>query len=245
MARIALLAWDQKQLFVDEMQYWFWGQDFAFGYFSKPPAIAWLIRAVTDLAGSDAPFWVRLPAPILHGITALLLGALAARLADGRAALWTVATYLSLPLVAVGSLLMTTDTLMFPFLVASYLLWSEAVEDGRSGLAGLAGIALGLGFLAKYAAIYYRRRRLHRRATRPGGASLSEGRGMGVGRLPRRHLAERALEPLARTDHAPAHRRQHRLGAGAGRAGEPRMGQARRIRRWRNSWFSARSCCRH
>ena len=154
-ARIVLLAWDQKQLFVDEAQYWFWGQDLAFGYFSKPPAIGWLIRGVTDLAGSDAPFWVRFPAPVLHGVTAMLLGWLAARLAGGAAALWTVIVYLTLPLIAVGSLLMTTDTLMFPFLVAGYLLWSEAVPEERPAHAALAGVAVGLGFLAKYAAVYY------------------------------------------------------------------------------------------
>ena len=154
-ARIALLAWDQKQLFVDEAQYWLWGQDFAFGYFSKPPAIGWLIGAVTGLAGSDAPFWVRLPAPILHGITAMLLGWLAARFAGGVAALWTIATYLTLPLVAVGSLLMTTDTLMFPFLVVAYVLWTDAIVERRRALAAVSGVALGLGFLAKYAAIYY------------------------------------------------------------------------------------------
>ncbi len=154
-ARIVLLWFDQKQLFVDEAQYWFWGQDLAFGYFSKPPAIAWLIRGVTDLAGSDAPFWVRLPAPLLHGLSAMLLGMVAARLAGGVAALWTIAAYLTLPLVAVGSLLMTTDTLMFPFLVAAYLAWLEALEEDRPGLGAAAGLSLGLGFLAKYAAIYF------------------------------------------------------------------------------------------
>lgn len=154
-ARIALLAFDQKQLFVDEAQYWFWGQHLTFGYFSKPPGIAWLIRAVTELAGSSDPFWVRLPAPVLHGVTAMLLGGVAARLAGGAAAIWTVAAYLTMPLISVGSLLMTTDTLMFPFLVAGYLLWVEAVEDGRARLGALAGLSVGLGFLAKYAAIYF------------------------------------------------------------------------------------------
>jgi 4-amino-4-deoxy-L-arabinose transferase-like glycosyltransferase len=154
-ARIVLLALDQKQLFVDEAQYWFWGQDLAWGYFSKPPAIAWLIRAVTDLAGSDAPFWVRLPAPFLHGLTAMLLAALAARMAGGMAAIATVAVYLSLPLIAGGSLLMTTDTLMFPFLVSAYLAWTRSVADGSRRWAAAAGAALGLAFLSKYAAIYF------------------------------------------------------------------------------------------
>ncbi len=154
-ARIVVLWFDQKQLFVDEAQYWFWGQDLAFGYFSKPPAIGWLIRGVTDLAGSDAPFWVRFPAPVLHGATAMLLGMVTARLAGGVAAVWTVSAYLTLPIVAVGSMLMTTDTLMFPFITAAYLLWSGALEEDRPALGAAAGVCLGLGFLAKYAAIYF------------------------------------------------------------------------------------------
>jgi 4-amino-4-deoxy-L-arabinose transferase-like glycosyltransferase len=154
-ARVLLLAFDQKQLFVDEAQYWFWGQDLAWGYFSKPPAIAWLIRAVTDLAGSDAPFWIRLPAPLLHGVTAMLLAALAARMAGGVAAIATVIVYLSLPLIAGGSLLMTTDTLMFPFLVAAFLAWTRSAADGSRGWAAAAGVALGMAFLSKYAALYF------------------------------------------------------------------------------------------
>jgi 4-amino-4-deoxy-L-arabinose transferase-like glycosyltransferase len=52
--RLVLLAFNRTDLFVDESQYWLWGQDFAFGYYSKPPLIAWVIGAVTTLAGSDA-----------------------------------------------------------------------------------------------------------------------------------------------------------------------------------------------
>ena len=37
-----------------------------------------LIRASTELGGSDTAFWVRLPAQLLHGATALILGWIAA-----------------------------------------------------------------------------------------------------------------------------------------------------------------------
>ena len=72
--RVLALAVTPTDLFVDEAQYWFWGQNLDFGYYSKPPLIAWLIRFVTELANSSEAFWVRLPAPLLHGITAVLLG---------------------------------------------------------------------------------------------------------------------------------------------------------------------------
>lgn len=38
--RWGLLAFDRTDLYVDESQYWLWGQHFAFGYYSKPPLIA-------------------------------------------------------------------------------------------------------------------------------------------------------------------------------------------------------------
>jgi hypothetical protein len=59
--RWVFLALDRTDLFVDEAQYWLWGQHFAFGYYSKPPMIARLIGAVTTVAGSDSTFWVQRP----------------------------------------------------------------------------------------------------------------------------------------------------------------------------------------
>jgi 4-amino-4-deoxy-L-arabinose transferase-like glycosyltransferase len=153
-ARLALLAFNRTDLFVDESQYWLWGQSLDWGYYSKPPLIAWVIRAVTDLAGSDAAFWVRAPGAVLHGVTALLLAGVAARIAGGQAAAWTAAGYVTLPAVAVGSLLFSTDTVMAPLLAGAILLWLR-VLDGRSVLlAAACGALLGLAMLAKYAGVY-------------------------------------------------------------------------------------------
>lgn len=153
--RVVLLWFNRMDLFVDEAQYWLWGQELAFGYYSKPPLIGWLIRAVTNLSGSDSAFWVRLPAPLLHAITALLLGGSAARLFGDRAGLLVAAGYATLPMVAVGSILMSTDTVMFPSLAAALMLYLLLRDGAGGGVAVLCGVALGLAFMAKYAAIYY------------------------------------------------------------------------------------------
>lgn len=152
--RVILLAFNRTDLFVDEAQYWLWGQDLAFGYYSKPPMIAFVIRAFTEI-GSDAPFWVRLPGPLFHGATALILGAIAARLFTAQAAIVTALTYVTLPMVAVASLLISTDTIMFPFLAAALLGYVCLIERPSTTVAVLTGVALGLAFLSKYAAIYY------------------------------------------------------------------------------------------
>lgn len=155
LARVVTLWFDRTDLFVDESQYWLWGRNLDLGYYSKPPLIAWVIRAVTEVAGSDAPFWVRLPGPVFHGATALILGALAARLFPARAAVWVAVTYATLPFAALGSLLISTDTIMAPFFAAALLFHFRTIESGRAGAAAATGIAVGLAFLAKYAAVYF------------------------------------------------------------------------------------------
>ena len=153
--RWVLLAFDRTDLYVDEAQYWLWGQEFAFGYYSKPPLIAWVIGAVTTLAGSDAPFWVRMPGAALHGATALILAALTARIYGARLAVWVAAAYATLPMVALGSLLISTDTVMAPCFAAALYFHRRLIETPLARFAALAGAAAGLGLMAKYAAVYF------------------------------------------------------------------------------------------
>ena len=153
--RLVLLRFDQTDLFVDESQYWLWGQHFAFGYYSKPPLIAWVIGAVTTLAGSDAPFWVRAPGAVFHAATALILAALAARLHGGRVALLVAVSYVTLPMAALGSLLISTDTIMAPFFAAALYFHFRLLDARSMRWALLAGGAVGMAFLAKYAAVYF------------------------------------------------------------------------------------------
>src|SRR5262245_47889921 len=70
--RIAALAFNRTDLFFDEAQYWVWSLEPAFGYYSKPPLIAWTITAATAVCG-DGEFCVRLPSPILHTLTAFVV----------------------------------------------------------------------------------------------------------------------------------------------------------------------------
>ncbi len=154
--RVVMLAFDRTDLFVDEAQYWFWGRNLDWGYYSKPPLIGWLIRAATTLAGSDARFFVRLPAPLLHMATALLLMAAAARVLPPRGVGAVGALYVTLPLAALGSALISTDSVMLPFWALALWLWLRATEPAPPGWTGPAlGAAIGFGLLAKYAMAYF------------------------------------------------------------------------------------------
>ncbi|WP_181319023.1 ArnT family glycosyltransferase [Rhodobacter aestuarii] len=153
--RLVALSFDRTDIFVDEAQYWFWGQNLDFGYYSKPPLIGWLLRALTDVAGSSDPFWLRMPGSLLHGITALVLGALAARVGGARVGLAAVAIYLTAPFAALGSWLISTDTVMAPFFALALLFFWRAGERYSVPDGALAGLTIGLAFMAKYAAIYF------------------------------------------------------------------------------------------
>lgn len=153
--RWAGLYWSQAELFVDEAQYWLWGQSVEFGYYSKPPLIGWVIRAFTDMAGSDAAFWVRFPAPLFHAVTACVIAAIAWRFAPPFAAVLAGLAYATMPGIAIGSFLISTDTILLPFFALAVGLWLSLMRAPSMGLAALLGLSLGLGMLAKYAAIYF------------------------------------------------------------------------------------------
>lgn len=144
------------ELYPDEAQYWLWSRDLAFGYFSKPPMIAWLIWATTSLGG-DAEAWVRASAPLLNAATALVVFRIARRLHDSRAALAAAAIFSLMPGVQLSSGVIATDSPLLLFLALT--LWAyvslPTTAPERRPLVGAAmGAALGLAFLSKYAAVY-------------------------------------------------------------------------------------------
>ncbi len=142
-------------LYADEAQYWRWGQTLEWGYYSKPPMIAWVLHVMTAVFG-DTPFGVRAAAPVLHGVSALFLYALGRDMLSGRAGLLAAATYLLMPAVTLSSGVMSTDGVLMPFWSASlYCLWRlRSGKGGRWTAAGF-GVALGLGLLSKYAMVYF------------------------------------------------------------------------------------------
>src|SRR5579859_4726264 len=70
--RVLALRNSPLNLLPDEAQYWSWSRHLAFGYFSKPPVIAWLISATTAVVGNDE-WGVRLAAPLLHAATGVVV----------------------------------------------------------------------------------------------------------------------------------------------------------------------------
>lgn len=148
--RVAGLAVSHAELFFDEAQYWAWAQEPAFGYYTKPPLIAWLIGAATSVCG-DSPFCVRLPSPIVHLATSLLVYAVARKLFDGRAAFWSALVYNLMPGLSVSATLISTDVPLLFFWTLGLLAIVHHVERPSLAAGAVLGVAIGLGLNAKYA----------------------------------------------------------------------------------------------
>lgn len=153
--RLAAIRFSPLQLYADEAQYWAWSRHLAFGYFTKPPLIAWIVWLTTRLG--DAEPVVRMSSPLLHAAASIFIFLAANRLYEARTALFALLVYALMPAVQLGAFVVSTDTPMIACLAAA--LWAYAAlqqaEPGRAWRPALGlGLALGLAFLAKYAALY-------------------------------------------------------------------------------------------
>ena len=156
MARLVALFRTPLELNPDEAQYWLWSRTLAFGYYSKPPVIAWAIWATTALGG-DAEAWVRLPAVLFQAGATLLVYAVAKRLYNGRIGLAAAALYALAPGIQLSATVVATDAPLLFFIALTLLAYvglQAATARRRLALAAGLGAALGLAFLSKYAASF-------------------------------------------------------------------------------------------
>lgn len=151
--RVAVLVFSPLQLYPDEAQYWWWAQTPDWGYFSKPPLIAWIIWITTRI--SDAEWAIRLASPLLHAGTALVLFGIGRLAWDGRVGFWSALAYAILPGISYSSGLISTDVpLLFCWAIALYAFLRAGADPGWRWPI-VCGLAFGFGLLAKYAMLYF------------------------------------------------------------------------------------------
>lgn len=152
--RLLALVLSNTELFFDEAQYWFWSRDLAFGYYSKPPLIGWIIRGATELCGQGEAC-IRAPSPLIHAATAMVVYGIGRSLYDARIGFWSGIAYATLPGVSLSSSLISTDAPLL-FFVALGLFAFIRLRDGGGWLwVPVLGVAIGFGLLAKYAMGYF------------------------------------------------------------------------------------------
>jgi len=106
--RVGALLVSPLGLHGDEAQYWAWSKELDWGYFTKPPLIAWTIWVTTSLFG-DAEWAVRLSSPVLHSVTAFVIFRTARFAFDSKTGFWAAVIYLLMPALWLSSGIVSTD----------------------------------------------------------------------------------------------------------------------------------------
>ncbi len=144
-----LMAFGWLHLAPDEAQYWSWSQHLDWGYYSKPPAIAWQIFTTTSLLG-NSELGVRFGALVIGFFLALTLYKLAKSLKlSEKAAFWSAITLAFSPLGFFLSFAATTD----PGAILFFTLATLSVVSGPHYL--WAGFFILLGALFKWTAFAF------------------------------------------------------------------------------------------
>lgn len=141
-------------LYPDEAQYWVWAQDFAFGYFSKPPMVAWIIAAATAMCG-DTVACIKGGMPLVHFVTAMLVYGIGARLFEPRVGFFSALIFATLPGIFLSATVVSTDPPLLMFWALALYGLVRATQDGGWRWWLLCGVGLGLGLLSKYAMAYF------------------------------------------------------------------------------------------
>ena len=141
-------------LFFDEAQYWAWSRGLAFGYFSKPPLLGWIIAASERICGSGEAC-VRAASPLLYLATSLAVYAVANELYGRATAFWSALIFALLPGVSFSTRIISTDVPLLFFWAAALFAYLKLLRAADWRWAIVLGVSLGLGLLAKYAMAYF------------------------------------------------------------------------------------------
>jgi 4-amino-4-deoxy-L-arabinose transferase-like glycosyltransferase len=151
-ARVVLAA--TLPLAADEAYYWLWSKHLAGGYYDHPPAVAWVIRFGTLIAGDNA-LGVRL-ASVLSAVPMTWAVFRTAEILFDRRVAARAALFLNLTLmVAVGTVIVTPDS---PLVVASaFVLFflAKVLESGKGAWWLAVGVAVGVALTSKYTALFF------------------------------------------------------------------------------------------
>ena len=137
---------------IDEAYYVAWSKTPDWGYWTKPPLIAWAIGAARWVCG-ESTACVRGVALISFPITSAIVGVLTWRLAKNVwTAAWASLLFATLPLGMFYGIAATTDALLLLcWAAAIWSLW-EALHGKQWAWIAL-GLCVGLGLLAKYSMV--------------------------------------------------------------------------------------------
>ena len=153
--KIVAIYFTEFSLYGDEAQYWLWSQTLDLGYYSKPPLLAWFLGGYSILFG-DSFVSLKIFPIVIYFFISYATYKLCLNLSfDNKNAKLCALSFLIIPAASLSSFLISTDLLLLLFWAISMVLLLKVIKTNLTINFFLLGLVLGLGFLAKYAAIYF------------------------------------------------------------------------------------------
>lgn len=152
---LGVILWGGIGLGPDEAQYWTWSQQLDWGYYSKPPGIAWQIWLGTQLVG-QTELGVRFFALIWATGQAYLVFGLAIQAGlQPRSAFWSAILMALSPIGLIGALLAITDGGCLFFWTLASLIVAQALRREEAPSPLLVGLCLLGGALFKWPVYFF------------------------------------------------------------------------------------------
>ncbi len=134
----------------DEAQYWTWSQNLDWGYYSKPPGIAWQIWLGTQLFGSN-PLGVRFFSILIGSLLPILIYVTAQRSSvSPKWALCGAVAFALSPMGILSSLFAITDGGMLLFWTACLAYLGPSLFEKKTPNYLIVGFLIGCGALFKW-----------------------------------------------------------------------------------------------
>jgi len=153
--RIISLAISPLEPQGDETQYWYWSTYFDWGYYSKPPLVAWVIALFSSLFGNSV-FILKFPSLLAHILTSIVLFNLSRAFNRNKEeSIWLAISYLLFFAVSLSSNVISTDPFLLLCWSLSLYFFKLSLNNNSIKLIILTSFFIALGFYAKYAMIYF------------------------------------------------------------------------------------------
>ncbi len=150
LVRAAFILLSPVDLIADESYYWDWSRRLDYGYYSKPPMIAWINWLSSSIFGVNE-FAVRIPAALFGTLGLIWIFKLGAKLFAFRVGLFAVILLAVTPGQTAMSFVMTIDApFLFFWVAALYSFWMMTSDKKPSFMwCGITVLWLGFGLLSK------------------------------------------------------------------------------------------------
>jgi len=146
--RLLALKIMKIDLFFDEAYYWYWSKHLAWGYYSKPPFIAFAIKVFTSIFG-DNVYGVKIASNLFYTLSAIYVYLIGKELFNEKLAFLSGIAFITIPGVSYLSEVISTDAFLVFFWSFSSFYFIKALKEDKWIYWILAGIGGGLGLLSK------------------------------------------------------------------------------------------------